>query len=105
MLAMVGSNRPKIVEDEVVGAGKAGLRDPDHVPVRHEGSLEDGVLAGGRPHAERVPGLHDAVARRVARHDGVHDLRVIGSAVSIPWMLSQVQTGVSEPKCLCPKKR
>jgi hypothetical protein len=65
-------------ENEVIGTGKPGLRQSDHVPIRHDRSLKDRVLASGRPHTERVPRLHNTVARRVARHDGVHYLRVIG---------------------------
>jgi len=77
MLATAGLEPAEYRQDEVVGAGKPRLRHSDHVPIGHERSLEDGVLAGRRPHAERVPGLDDTVARRVARHDGMHNLRVI----------------------------
>ena len=60
-----------------LGAGEAGRTDEGDAVVRDEGALEDRVVALGGAHAERVPGLLDAVAGGVARQEGVDDARVL----------------------------
>ncbi len=53
----------------------AGRADERHALVGHERPVEDRVLARRRAHAERVPGLLDPVARRVAGQERVDDAR------------------------------
>ena len=53
----------------------AGRHDARDVLVGHEGAVQHHVVAACRAHAQRVPGLDDAVAVVAARQEGVHDLR------------------------------
>ena len=62
-------------EVERRGGGHAGGADERHALVGHERAVEDRVLARRRAHAERVPGLLDPVALRVAGQERVDDAR------------------------------
>ena len=53
----------------------AGRNDAGDVLVRHEGAVQHHVIALRRAHAQRVPGLDDAIPVVAARQEGVHDLR------------------------------
>ena len=54
----------------------AGRHDVDGVLQRDRGVLEHDVVAAGRPHAERVPRLHDPAARRPGLDEEAADERV-----------------------------
>src|SRR4051794_22429861 len=74
------------------------------MPIRDERSLDDGVLAGGCPHAQRVPGLDYPVARGIAGHDGMHDLRVIGVGDVEPIDLEPVPDRRQRAEMLVPEE-
>src|SRR5439155_26605977 len=63
-------------EDEQVCLSRTDLASD--VAVGDERALEDGVVAAGSTHAERVPGLFDGVVGGVARDERVDDLRAGG---------------------------
>jgi len=46
-------------DDECVGAAEAGEVDRDDLLVGEKHAVEDGVVTGGGPHAQRIPGLLD----------------------------------------------
>ena len=64
---------------DVVGPGAGEARWAHHhgLQLGDERVVEDRVVGRRRPHAERVPRLHDAVAGRVAAEEAVHHLRVL----------------------------
>ena len=59
------------------GAGEPGGAHHRAQLVGAERLVEDGVLALGGAHAQRVPGVDDLDARRVAGQEAVDDLRVV----------------------------
>jgi hypothetical protein len=62
-------------EHEQIHAGEAGRKDARDAMVRRDDAVEDGVIATGGAHAERVPRLNDLEAVAVTGHEGVHDAR------------------------------
>ena len=76
MLAKVGSAQAKMPSTNGIGARQAGRHHPGDVRIGDDRSLDDRVVAAGRPHAEGVPGLDDAVAVGVPGQEGVDDLGV-----------------------------
>jgi len=67
-------------ELEQARAREPGRREERDPLVRHERAVEQRVVARGRAHAQRVPGLADLVAVRAAREEAVHHARVLGVA-------------------------
>ena len=72
----VGEPHQRPGEDaEHEGVGRARRQDAGDVAIRHEGAVQHHVVAAGRAHAHRVPGLDDLIAGRLAGHEDVDDFR------------------------------